>query len=468
MSASRYSAQCDTSIILSKQSASKDPSCHPELGSGSTQCYNKRMGNFLSIFLGKALIFLSSNFNLGSGSTWPGHIALKLNKNFIKETLGSHTKVVLVAGTNGKTTTARLVTSIVREDGKTYLQNKAGANLVNGLASTLIRGSELNGKLNTDYLIFEADENALPKIIKETNPDHIIALDLFRDQLDRYGEVDSIAHKWHDAFEKLNDKTTLILNADDPQIAYLGTKTKAKVAYFGLNTKDASKDLKHGADSTHCPKCNEKLIFSTVFFSHLGVWKCPKCKLKRPTPDITDLSVYPLVGDYNKYNALAAALFGKHEKIDIKKTANAYRTFTPAFGRQEKLNYNGKKVQIFLSKNPTSFNESLEAIKELKGENLLILLNDRIPDGLDVSWIWDINFEDILDKKINVAVSGDRAYDMGLRLKYAEHFTHVSSDLKHALDQMIDKLEDNETLYILPNYSAMLDIRKIITGRKIL
>jgi len=426
------------------------------------------MINIFSIIFGKTLIFLSNNFNLGSGSTWPGHIALKLNKKFIKDILkGSKIKVIVVAGTNGKTTTSRLITSLIRENENTYLQNKAGANLVNGLASTLIKGSSLGGKLNKDYLIFESDESALPRVLEEANPDYIVALNLFRDQLDRYGEVDSIARKWSDAFEKLTDKTTLILNADDPLISYLGNKSKANISYFGLEKSD-KKNLKHGADSTHCPKCREKLEFTTVFFSHLGIWKCPKCKLERPKPDLNELPSYPLAGNYNKYNALAAVLFAKRGNINEEKITSAFANFTPAFGRQEKLKYKGKDVQIFLSKNPTSFNESLETIKEFKGENLFIIFNDRIPDGLDVSWIWDINFEELLTKNMHITLSGDRVYDMALRLKYTEIFVHSFPTLEEALNKAVDALNENETLYILPNYSAMLDIRKIITGKKIL
>jgi len=180
------------------------------------------MNNLFSIFLGKFIIFISNTLNLGSGSTWPGHIALKINPNFIKNIISkSNTKIIIVAGTNGKTTTGRLITSIIRENNKTFLQNKAGANLINGLASTIIKGSSINGKLNKDYLIFESDEFALPEVINQTNPDYVICLNLFRDQLDRYGEIDSIAKKWHASFENLSNKTTLILNADDPQIAYL-------------------------------------------------------------------------------------------------------------------------------------------------------------------------------------------------------------------------------------------------------
>ncbi|HYM65563.1 MAG TPA: Mur ligase family protein, partial [Candidatus Sulfotelmatobacter sp.] len=170
--------------------------------------------NYLIIIFGKFISWVSSTFNMGNGSTWPGHIALKVNPNFIKDILKkSQTKVIIVTGTNGKTTTARLITSIVRENNKTYLQNKAGANLLNGLASALIKGAGMNGELTKDYLIFESDENALPKVLEQTNPGFIICINLFRDQLDRYGEINSIAKKWHEAFKKLSNETVLILNA---------------------------------------------------------------------------------------------------------------------------------------------------------------------------------------------------------------------------------------------------------------
>jgi UDP-N-acetylmuramyl tripeptide synthase len=387
---------------------------------------------------------------------------------------------VIVAGTNGKTTTGRLITSIVRETNKTYLQNKAGANLLNGLASTIVKGVSVGGKLQTDYLVFECDEYALPQVLKQVTPDYVVCLNLFRDQLDRYGEIDSIAKKWKKSFDKLDKKTTLILNADDPEISYLGEKSparnasqsdaggKAKVLYFGLDETSELNSIKHGADSIFCPNCHFKLEYKTVYFSHLGDWKCPDCGLRRPTLNISNIGFHPLVGTYNKYNTLAAYLFGKSEKITEAKIKSAFKSFTPAFGRQEELSYKGKKVQLFLSKNPTSFNESMHTIKTLGGKNLLILLNDRIPDGLDVSWIWDIGFERILEKEMNIAVSGDRVYDMALRLKYAGIFTHVDEDPNKILDKMTDQLAEDETLYILPNYSAMLDIRKTITGKKLL
>ncbi len=434
------------------------------------------MLNFLLILFGKTFIHLSRLFNLGNGSTWPGHIALSLNPDFIMQTLDSHPrgvklKTVIIAGTNGKTTTGKLITEILRANGKSVIENSAGANLLNGLASTIINNISLArgrlARLDQDYLIFECDENALPEIINQTNPDYIICLNLFRDQLDRYGEINSITKRWSDSLKNLSSKTTLILNSDDPQISYLGENTKAHVKYFGLS-EIGEKNTKHGADSIYCPKCSNKLDFEKVFFSHLGVWKCPKCKLKRSVPDLSSFKYYPLAGTYNKYNSLAAALFAILEDINIVLIQDAFNKFTPAFGRGEKIVYRRKHIQIFLSKNPTSFNESLETVKQLEGKNLVILLNDRIPDGLDVSWIWDVNFEEILEKDMNIGVSGDRTYDMALRLKYAGFFAHHNENPETIIDTMLDSLESDETLYVLPNYSAMLDLRKILTGRKIL
>lgn len=431
------------------------------------------MLNSLLILFGKLLIYLSKNFNLGSGSTWPGHIALSLNPNFIRQTLALHPKgvklkVIIIAGTNGKTTTGKLIAEILRANKKNVLHNEAGANLINGLASTLITGVNVSGKLNQDYLIFESDENALPEVLEQTNPDFIICLDLFRDQLDRYGEIDSIAKKWRGSFKKLLPNTTLILNSDDPQIAYLSSDTKAKSLYFGLEEEGKSQ-TSHGADTTYCPRCLGKLEFQKVFFSHLGIWSCPKCGLRRPKPNISSITHYPLSGTYNKYNSLAASLFAKSEGIKQDAIDKAFKNFSPAFGRGEKIVYKQKNVQVFLSKNPTSFNQSLVTAKMLGGKNLLILLNDRIPDGLDVSWIWDINMEELLIGFNSIIVSGDRCYDMGLRIKYCNSSKFkIEPSLQKALGIAIANIATDEVLYVLANYSSMLDIRKILTGKKIL
>ena len=426
--------------------------------------------NLTLIYLGKILSFLIKQVNLGSGATWPGHIALSLNKNFIKDIFKkSNTKIVLIAGTNGKTTTAKIIKSVLENAGKTVFQNSSGANLLNGIASSLIINSSLSGKMNEQYAIFEIDENVLPLILESSEPNYIICLNLFRDQLDRYGEVNSIAKNWAKAFLKLSENCVLILNADDPTIAFLGKDAKARVKYFGLNKSASTDNPINAADSVYCLRCGERLSYHENYFSHLGNWYCLKCQNKRPNIDLDNSIYYPLYGIYNRYNTLASYLFSKQIGISDKTIISALKKFNPAFGRQETIKLNGKKIQIFLAKNPTSFNESLRTINELHGKNVLFVLNDNIPDGRDISWIWDINIENLVKKSQNITVSGLRAYDLALRLEYGGIINYkLYLNLKKAILQALNKTGENETLYILPTYSAMLDVRKILTGRKIL
>lgn len=427
-----------------------------------------KYANPFLILLGKLLVIFSKYFNLGSGSTWPGHIALSFNPNFNREILANTNAVkIVITGTNGKTTTGSLLNTVLTKLGKTVVHNQAGANLLNGLASSLIQNSNLSCTITKDYIIFECDEFALPQILKETQPDYLICLNLFRDQLDRYGELDTIAKKWKLGIDSLQASSTLILNADDPLISQLG-QNRTKVFYFGLNEKKNLNRIKHGADSIHCPDCFKKLIYNKIYFSHLGDWYCSDCGLKKPNADISNFNFYPLSGIYNKYNTLAAALLLSKEGFGKDQILKGFKNFIPVFGRQEKIRYKNHDIIIFLSKNPTSFNESLSTIKDLGEKNLMFVLNDRIPDGLDVSWIWDIGFERIIDKSYNICVSGDRCYDIGIRLKYAEVFSHIEQNLKTAIDKMVQGLDKDEKLYILPNYSAMLDVRKILLGRRLL
>lgn len=426
------------------------------------------------IALGKFIAFLSQISGKGSGSTWPGHIALSVNKDFIKDIIKKNKtlKIILVAGTNGKTTTGKLIQTILEKDGKRVFQNAAGANLVNGIASTLLMSSALSGKINKDYAIFEIDENTLPLVLKELTPHYIIALNLFRDQLDRYGEVNTIASKWQTAIEHL-PATTLILNADDPQIAFLGKNIQTKTLYFGLDDKKAALIAhQHASDSSYCPHCGIRLTYKTTYYSHIGDWACSKCKYQRPKPTVSYLPEYPLVGIYNRYNTNAAVLLARTLHIPDERIYSALQNFTPAFGRQETITIDGKKVQIFLSKNPASFNQSLRTITELGGKTVLFLLNDRTPDGKDVSWIWDIDIEDYIDQFKDIVVSGDRVWDMSMRLKYARDIQNLNlypfEDLKKAVALALQQTPKNETLFILPTYSAMLEIRKILTGKKIL
>ena len=239
--------------------------------------------NTLLISFGKMISIISRFLNLGSGSTWPGHIALNINKNFIKEIVNNNSqlKIILIAGTNGKTTTSKLIRTILEKNKIRVIHNESGANLINGIASVLIQNASISGKVNSDYAIFEIDENTLPLILKEiNNPDFVIILNLFRDQLDRYGEVNTIASKWKDAIRHLPSETKLILNADDPQITYLGfyhiskaipipyrKRSYDQVFFFGLNEKPSGKKLQHASDSTYCPNCGNKLFYKSFQYS---------------------------------------------------------------------------------------------------------------------------------------------------------------------------------------------------------
>ncbi len=486
--------------------------------------------NIFLIILGKLIVFFSKKFNLGAGSTWPGHVALNINKNFIKQVLeqNHHLKIILIAGTNGKTTTGKLIQTILEKSNYRVFQNESGANLLNGIASSLLLHSNILCKINYDYVIFEVDENTLPLTLKEFTPDYLVILNLFRDQLDRYGEVNTIVNKWQRVLSKLTPKTSLILNADDPQIAYLETENNHNysssgsgeagesrslkddssrqariILYFGLDDKKLSIDKhQHAADSVFCPNCNSKLYYNLIYYSHLGNWECRSCEYKRPKNVFCLPPPNKLIGTYNLYNILAATLVAKRIGIPDKIVNKSLITFSPAFGRQEILNVKGKKIQIFLSKNPTSFNESLRTIADLGAKSVLFVLNDRIPDGRDVSWIWDVDFENYVEKFKNITVSGDRAYEMGLRIKYAvpfefsifnfpasqrgepastrlqrgEQFSMKNSNFKFQIEESlksairlgIKNTPKSEILYILPTYSAMLEARKILTGKKIL
>src|SRR3989338_7485114 len=393
--------------------------------------------NLLLILVGKFILFFSKTFNLGSGSTWPGHIALEINPNFIRQVLKKNPdlKIVLVAGTNGKTTTATLLRHILEKSKINVFQNEEGANLLNGIGSSIIKNSNVFGKLNFDTALFEVDENSLPLILDEFEPNILVLLNLFRDQLDRYGEVNTVADK-------------------------------------------KSKFPEDDADFLYCPNCKTKLNFNKISFSSLGLFECPKCEFSNPESKVLNLS-NPLTGDYNYYNVEAASvvaseIFG----TPLVNIENAFKTFKPAFGRQEVFEKVGKKIMVILSKNPASLNRSFEAVLSVKKDNdsLLMVLNDRIPDGRDISWIWDTDFENFIPNFKNITVTGDRCYDLGLRIKYgmenqsAGRRTKIKifENLKEAIGKAANETSTNETLFILPTYSAMLEVRKILSGRKIL
>ncbi|MBI4065425.1 Mur ligase family protein [Candidatus Gottesmanbacteria bacterium] len=479
--------------------------------------------NLLIVWAGKSASRISRIFRIGSGATWPGEIALRLRPDILSLLFSQLRKgVIIIAGTNGKTTTALMVKKIAEAQGMSVIHNDSGANLDNGIISAFIKHASWGGTIRADWGVFEVDENILPQIVAQLKTQNsrlktttknvkliIVLLNLFRDQLDRYGEVDVIAEKWEKALrlrsgQALEHKnTTLILNADDPLVAHLGVASKLPVTYFGVNDKTQYlSKMEHATDSIFCLNCGGRLSYEGIYYSHIGIWYCTTCKEKRPIPDVSDWKS-PLPGLYNQYNTLAAVIVAKALHIKDKDIEASLTTFRPAFGRQEEFTVNGKTIKIFLSKNPAGFNQSLKTVLALGATQLLFVLNDRIPDGRDVSWIWDVDFELLKEDKrvieepfgyaqgrhdehvkkkykkgekigrytMRISVSGERCYDLAVRLKYADiplQESQVFENLEKAVRQSLEQEHTGETLYILPTYSAMLETRKILTGKKIL
>lgn len=435
---------------------------------------------FISICIAKIASFFIKTLNLGTASTWPGEIALKLNKNIISDLfkINRNLKIILIAGTNGKTTTAKLIKHILESANYKVFSNEEGANLENGIASSLIKTAKSSGIIKYDVAIFETDENALPKILKTIKPYAIILLNLFRDQLDRYGEVNSISKRWNRAILSRKDAFFLFINGQDPELLHLGNLVKNNVYFFGIGKKYLKKNAtKHEADSIYCPKCKNRLTFTKFAYSHLGEFKCAKCgfgKNKINNFEKIKLTNFPLLGIHNIYNLNSALLATKIAfKIPVEKSLSSLNNFSPAFGRGEELNLNGKKIIILLSKNPAGFNRSIELSSKENNNNIMLLLNDRAPDGKDISWIWDFDIEKHLDGFNKVFIGGDRLYDMALRLKYASNNNQnyksfeMNENLRDLIKSAVSKTRRDQILYILPTYTAMLEVRKILVGKKI-
>jgi lipid II isoglutaminyl synthase (glutamine-hydrolysing) len=437
----------------------------------------------LAVAIAKVVTGVVRGLKLGAGSVLPGEIASRLYPGLLSLLSRQIPQgIILVVGTNGKTTTSLLLRTILENQGYKVIHNETGANLINGLITTFLSASNLVGKINADYAILEVDENVLPLVLKDCFPRYILGLNLFRDQLDRYGEVDTISHRWENAINKLPEGTNIILNGDDPTLCYLGQRLPNKVLFFGLNERNLYlEEIPHAVDSIYCPKCGHSLDYEGVYLSHLGDYNCPNCDFTKSNLNVNS-SEWPqiLIGVYNKYNTLAAGLLAEDIGINKEVIYETIKEFKAAFGRAEELTIDGKHIRILLSKNPVGMNETIRAVNDIKTQGksstTLMVLNDRIPDGTDVSWIWDVDTENLVSLGGNIIVSGDRTFDMALRLRYSQDKINegegnlnliVEPDLSKAIKTALEKTSTQETLHIVPTYSAMLEVRQILTGKAI-
>jgi UDP-N-acetylmuramyl tripeptide synthase len=429
----------------------------------------------------------------------------------------------MVTGTNGKTTTSRMIASILDAAGKQPLHNRSGSNLERGLVATLVGAATPTAGLPREMQagLFEVDEAAMPNALPAIAPKVALFNNLFRDQLDRYGEIDTVYRKWRMALSRLGANSTLVLNADDPAIASLAQtpQLRAKVLFFGIeDARYALTELPHAADSIQCTRCGSRLDYSLILLGHLGHWRCPQCGLERPQPDVaaTRVSLHGterseielrtphgkmqltlnVPGLYNVYNGLAAVSSTLAFGVSPAHVREGLSNFTAAFGRIERVEVpgsDGKSLLMALVKNPVGFNEVLrmlfptstpESLELDKPKHLLIIINDLIADGRDVSWLWDVDFEVLapsadgrpqttdggaaVDRVARVVVSGIRASDMAVRLKYAgvtSEQISLERDIGKALDLALRELPPAETLYVLPTYTSMLGFREMLHKR---
>ena len=452
-----------------------------------------RTGAKTALLAGKSLGAASRLARAGGGTTFPGRVARRLYPRFVSEMVaGLPAGCALVTGTNGKTTTATLVAAILENAGTAVVHNRTGANLMAGIASALIRQSGLSGNLGADIGLFEVDEAALPAAVVETTPRLVLVNNLFRDQLDRYGELDTLAARMRTAIDTLDPEATVALNADDPLVASIGRDLPSDVLYYGIDTdRYASSSMQHAADSKHCSACGSRLDYDYYLFGHLGRYSCPSCGAARPEARVaaTELEMsgmrgtrctvrypggsvelrVPLPGLYNVYNALAAFSCALALGVDAETTAEAICGFSAAFGRVERVEVDDRTLMMILAKNPAGMNE---VIRTLAGEpgrkDVLLALNDNIADGRDVSWIWDVDFEMLIGHAGDVVCSGIRAWDIALRIKYAElgeESLACDKDLEKALDLALSRVGPGGTLFVVPTYTAMLELRRVMTSR---
>jgi lipid II isoglutaminyl synthase (glutamine-hydrolysing) len=410
---------------------------------------------------------------------------------------------IVVSSTNGKTTTAGMIASVLRAVGREPVHNRAGSNMHWGVATALLEQDGREG-------LFELDEAWLPRVAPQLRPRLLVLGNLFRDQLDRYGELERLADEWAELVERLSQqdgassasrpgapgRCEFALNADDPLVADLGRDKELQprpgVTYFGVEDESqALPELQHAHDAKHCRRCGAPYSYDRAFVGHLGHYSCPECDADRPSPDVAATAIelrgisgsrvsvrtpegdleldLPLPGLYNVYNALAAVTAGLRSGIGLERIKRGLEATQAPFGRVETIEVNGKPVSILLIKNPAGANEVLRTLRleaSDGGLDVWVALNDRIADGRDVSWIWDADFELLADSVREVTCAGTRAPEMALRLKYAgwpQSALEVREPIRASLDQAVDSARGH--LFALPTYTALLELRNLLADR---
>ena len=440
----------------------------------------------LAILLCKALRLVSRLLHRG-GTAMPGRIALKLCPQLLS-IVSAGVKTVAITGTNGKTTSARMIEQAFSEKGLNYFANRSGANLISGITTEFVMNATLTGKPLKEYAVIECDEAAARKVFSQLKPRVVVVTNLFRDQLDRYGEVTHTLENIRVAMQGAPE-AVLCLNADCSLTASLADDLPNRVVYFGIDQGAApSRPKPEISDATHCIRCKTEYEYDYISYGHLGGFRCPKCGYRRHRADfaVTDITgqrsdgstvVMDIQGEkrivnvnlpamYNIYNAVGAVTAAVEMGLDADTAVKALADFQCGFGRMEQFRLGKAGTRMMLVKNPAGCNQVIEFLENIKEKFILVVcLNDRGADGTDVSWIWDADFEglgQLAGYLEQVIVSGDRAADMAVRLKYAGiDPAHIR--IERSYEQLVQWIEGQEKpVFIMPTYTAMLELRQVV------
>lgn len=448
----------------------------------------------LALASGKGAGAASRLLNLGGGTSFPGSVAHRIDPLVLRKVAAaSQARKALITGSNGKTTSCRMLAALARGAGVSVAQNRSGSNLLQGVTTVAVREADLRGRMDARLLLLEVDEATMRLVVPEVVPDLVLVTNIFRDQLDRFGELYSMARMLEAAIEALPGQASAVLNGDDPLVASFAPHAAARRLYFGLRATGAGAVIpEHAADTIRCVRCQHALTYRRVYVSHLGDYECQECGSRRPNLDVavtqvqaspdggsevtaetpagTILVRVPLPGLHNVYNAAAAlaAAFALGT-LEPASAQCALASLRPAFGRLEEIKAGDHLTVLSFVKNPTSYNATLRQILQRPGrKHVLAAHSNTVVDGEDFAWLWDVDLEELMPDLASLVVSGTRAEEVALRMKYAgagHADLRVIPDRQAALDTALSRTPPDEPLYILAGYTPMREFRRIMQRR---
>jgi lipid II isoglutaminyl synthase (glutamine-hydrolysing) len=451
----------------------------------------------LALAAGKAAGTASKVLRAGGGTSFPGAVASRIDPRILqKVAAASDAHMVVVTGSNGKTTTCRMLAALARAEGLRVTQNRSGSNLLQGVISAAVRGTDLHGRMDAQLLLLEVDEGTVRLVTPQAQPDTFLITNIFRDQLDRFGELYSMARGLEAVIEALPATATVILNGDDPLVASLAPDAPARRLYFGIRDETAGAEApEHAADTIRCVHCQHPLTYRAAYLSHLGDYQCPECGQGRPALDIavttirpsplagseitvdTPAGIYslqvPLPGLHNVYNAAAALACTVAQALprppEPAQARRAMAGLRPAFGRLEQIQAGDRRVLLAFVKNPTSYNTTMREILQRPGrKHVLAAHSNTVVDGEDFAWLWDVELEQLVPQLESLTISGTRAEEVALRFKYAgadPAIMRVIPGREAALQAALTGIPAGESLHIFAGYTPMRELRSIMQRR---